>query len=96
MFGVQPLPRPPLPGVFLKTGPAPLKHLAKVAQPGLVILSPTLFPPLLASPAIIAHFLTSGANHSPPLTSSAADAERQSVTQTLGDATLPAAFRTLR
>ncbi|KAK2818917.1 hypothetical protein Q5P01_024478 [Channa striata] len=43
-----------------------------------------------------AHFLTIRANHFPPLTSSAANTERQSVTRALGDATLPAAFRILR
>lgn len=52
------------------------------------------FPP--PSPNLSAHFLTIGANHFPPLTSSATNAERQSVTRALGDATLPAAFRTLR
>eukprot|EP00064_Thunnus_orientalis_P012520 superscaffoldBa00001932_g12555 len=72
-------------------------EVAEVTQPGLVILSLTLCPPPPPpSPALGAHFLTIGANHFPPLTSSAANAERQSVTRALGDATLPAAFRTLQ
>ncbi|KAI9518417.1 hypothetical protein NQZ68_037980 [Dissostichus eleginoides] len=45
---------------------------------------------------LCAHFLTMVANHFPPLTSFTAKTERQSVTRALGDATLPAAFRTLR